>query len=198
MSRRYFNAMKISVSKLAAVFALAGAALAVAPAHAQVNPELLGTFKAWEAYTYKEGKSAVCFMLGRPKSTAAFRNGKSIKNVKRGDIYILVTHRPAQNSVNVVSINAGYPYKLGSKVKIRVDKKKAYQMFTADDKALKEGAANDTAWARDDTDQALVKAMRAGNRLRVTGTSRRGTETRDTYSLSGFTAAHKAINKACK
>jgi hypothetical protein len=31
----------------------------------------------------------------------------------------------------------------------------------------------------------------------VEGRSKRGTQTRDRYSLSGFTAAHAAISKAC-
>ena len=39
---------------------------------------------------------------------------------------------------------------------------------------------------------------RAGAEMVVTGTSWRGTETRDTYSLSGFSAAHKAISTACR
>jgi invasion protein IalB len=190
--------MRSVLTKVALLFGLCGLVLPSTLAQAQTTPKLLGTHNAWEAYTYKEGDNTVCFILGRPKSMAAFRGGKQVKNVQRGEIYVLVTHRPAQNSRNVVSINAGYPFKLGSKVSVQIDKNKAYQMFTADEKALKEGAANDTAWARDDTDAALVKAMRAGNSMRVTGTSRRGTETRDTYSLSGFTAAHQAIDKACQ
>jgi hypothetical protein len=44
----------------------------------------------------------------------------------------------------------------------------------------------------------MVKGMRAGNAMIMEGTSSRDTKTRDTYSLGGFTAAHNAINKACK
>jgi hypothetical protein len=55
-----------------------------------------------------------------------------------------------------------------------------------------------TAWSRDARgDAALVKAMRAGKSMIVTGVSGRGTATKDRYSLAGFTAAHKAINKSC-
>ena len=198
MSRRYFTAMKRVLLNAALLAGLCGMVLSSTLAQAQSTPKLLATHNAWEAYTYKEGKDTVCFMLSRPSNTAAYHGGKQVKNVNRDEIYILVTHRPAQNSRNVVSINVGYPFKLGSKVSVHIDKNKTYQMFTADEKALKEGAANNTAWARDDTDQALVKAMQAGNSMRVVGTSRRGTETRDTYSLSGFTAAHAAIDKACK
>ena len=58
---------------------------------------------------------------------------------------------------------------------------------------------DDTAWARDAaSDSAMVKAMIRGNTMVIRGTSNRGTVTTDTYSLSGFTAAHNAINKACR
>jgi hypothetical protein len=39
--------------------------------------------------------------------------------------------------------------------------------------------------------------MRAGRTMIVKGVSSKDTETTDTYSLLGFTAAHNAINDAC-
>ncbi len=39
--------------------------------------------------------------------------------------------------------------------------------------------------------------MKAGSNLVVKASSSRGTDTTDTYSLSGFTAAYNAISKAC-
>ncbi|MFO1113388.1 MAG: invasion associated locus B family protein [Rhodospirillales bacterium] len=46
-------------------------------------------------------------------------------------------------------------------------------------------------------DRAIVAAMKAGQKMTVRGTSARGTITTDTYSLSGFSAALAAIDKAC-
>ncbi len=43
----------------------------------------------------------------------------------------------------------------------------------------------------------MVQAMRRGRKMVVRGLSTRGTKTVDTYQLAGFTAAHKAIGKAC-
>jgi len=128
--------MKPVPTTAALLLGLCGLVLSSTLAQAQTTPKLLGTHKAWEAYTYAEGESTVCFMLGRPQSMAAFRGGKGVKNVNRGEVYILVTHRPAQQSRNVVSINAGYPYKLGSKVTVSVDKDKNYEMFTAAHQAI--------------------------------------------------------------
>ena len=48
------------------------------------------------------------------------------------------------------------------------------------------------------TDKKIVTAMKAGKSLKVKGTSWRGTQTVDTYSLAGISAALAAIDKACK
>ncbi|MCK5295344.1 MAG: hypothetical protein KAJ75_00510 [Alphaproteobacteria bacterium] len=109
------------------------------------------------------------------------------KYKKRGDIFTIVTHRLAEKSFDVVSIVAGYPYLKNSKVKLIIGNK-TFSLFTHDS----------TAWAHDNsTDATIVKAMINGNKMIVKGSSSRKTKTKDTYSLSGFTAAHKAINKAC-
>ena len=61
-----------------------------------------------------------------------------------------------------------------------------------------QAAAQFTAWSNTPADDAkLVEAMRKGGKLTVKGVSSRGTETVDQFSLSGFTAAMKAISDAC-
>ena len=44
----------------------------------------------------------------------------------------------------------------------------------------------------------MIDAMRKGSSLTVRGTSARGTEITDTYSLLGFSKAYQAIGAACK
>jgi hypothetical protein len=39
--------------------------------------------------------------------------------------------------------------------------------------------------------------MRRGSTMTVTGMSSKGTQTTDTFSLSGFSKAYEAIGKAC-
>ena len=56
-----------------------------------------------------------------------------------------------------------------------------------------------SAWVKENADEVrLVEAMRRGSRLIVTGTSTRGTDTRDSYSLSGVSAALDKIHAECK
>ena len=43
----------------------------------------------------------------------------------------------------------------------------------------------------------IIEAMKKGNILIAEGTSNRGTETKDTYSLLGFTKAFKKVKDVC-
>ena len=140
----------------------------------------LGTFKAWSAMSFDEDKKTVCMMWSQPEKAEG-------KYKKRGEIFVFVTHRPSDREMNKLSFEIGYTFKESSKVHVTIDGR-AYALYT-------DGS---TAWnyePKDDT--RMVKAMRAGRTMIMEGTSSRGTRTRDTYSLSGFTAAHNAINKAC-
>lgn len=141
---------------------------------------LLKQPRHWAAFIIKESGGTACYMVGRPISTKP-------KNVKRGKVWILITHRPYSKSRNVISVFAGYPYKPNSDAKVTIDDK-SYSLFTKDE----------TAWTKStSTDATMVEAMRAGRRLTVEGLSKRGTKTTDRFSLKGFTRAHDAIGKAC-
>ncbi len=143
--------------------------------------QTLGSFGDWDAFTEREGKNLICYMASA--ATKARGNYK-----KRGKTYIIVTHRPAEKSTNVVSVEAGYTYKKDSEVEIVIGKDTT-KLFTS----------KTTAFAYDSkSDDALVKKMIRGAGMTVKGTSLRGTLTTDTYSLKGFTAAYKAISAACK
>ncbi len=157
---------------------LAAGFVAAAPALAE-EPQSIGEFGDWEAATFKNDGDAGCFMTSNPtKSEGKYSN--------RGKVYALITHRPAGNALNVVTIVAGYTYKEGSEVTVSIADQ-SFNLFTE----------QGSAWARDEDDAKLVAAMRIGNSMIVQGTSTRGTLTTDTFSLRGFTKAHGAISEAC-
>ncbi|MBI3452354.1 MAG: hypothetical protein HY057_05880 [Rhodospirillales bacterium] len=166
---------------------IAGVVLAAAlPAAAQPAPKPLGTFEAWTAAEYAERGAKACYMLARPEKSETKPPG-----AKRGAILLIVTHRPAEKRRDEVTFESGYPLKDGSTVTVEIDRKK-FELFTRTDIAL------ESAWATDAAaDKALVEAMRAGNTMVVKGVSSRGTETIDTFSLSGFAKAHGEIGKTC-
>jgi invasion protein IalB len=162
------------------LFALSLAALwpaTVALAAPQQKP--LGTFGDWAAVA-DGGDKRLCYIGSAPKKAEG-------KYTTRGDAHVLVTHRPADKVKGEVSVSAGYPYKEGKDAEADIDGKK-FKLFTR----------GENAWAYDAAeDRAMVAAMKAGKQLIVRGTSSRGTATTDTYSLSGFSAALAAIDKAC-
>lgn len=146
------------------------------------GPELIGEYDDWTAYSYRDGKGVVCYMASTPKKDEG-------KYSKRGDIYVTITHRPGEKSFDVVNFVAGYTYKNGSNVTVKIGKDVFGRFFTDGDKA----------WGVDDkADRELVAAMKRGQRMIVDGVSSKGTVTKDTYSLKGFTGAYKAISSKCK
>jgi hypothetical protein len=144
------------------------------------EPRLLGEYGDWKAYVFMENNNKVCYMVSQPKKDEGNYS-------KRGDIFALITHRPAENSRNVFSYIAGYAYHAGSEVTVKVNNQ-TFKLFTQDD----------SAWAPDqNTDNKLADAIKRGNALVVQGTSSRGTLTTDTYGLKGSSSAHKAISDEC-
>lgn len=149
-------------------------------ASAAGDPELLGTFDHWTAFSYSDGGTKICYVASEPTKAEG-------KYTSRGDIIALVTHNPSDKTFDVVSFVAGYAYKPDSSVLVNIGGKK-FELFTHEDRA----------WAPDEAmDKALVGEMKRGSRMVVVGTSNRGTRTTDTYSLIGFTKAYQKIAAAC-
>jgi hypothetical protein len=165
---------------IALAFAVTAAgAFVVAPVRAQ-EVQYLGSHRDWHTFTFTENGSQVCYMASKPTKEEG-------NYTSRGDVFLMVTHRPGDGSSNVVSIITGYTYQSGSAVRATIGDR-TFEMFTD----------QDTAWARDgETDQAMVDAMKAGVNMVARGTSSRGTLTTDTYSLLGFTSAYQEIGEAC-
>lgn len=166
-----------------AALVLAGPLMAATAATAEAaDPRLLGTFKDWNAFAFEESGQKVCYMSSQPRK-------KEPAAAKRGDVYVLVTHRPAEKALDVVSFIVGYPFRKDSDTTVEVGGK-TFKLFTD----------GETAWARDaETDKAVTAAMRdaKGKPMIVKGTSARGTRTTDHYSTDGVAQAYDAINQAC-
>ena len=135
----------------------------------------------WQAIKELENGKPVCVMSAEPQKSEG-------KYTQRGTALVIISHRPKENRIGEVGFQAGYTFKPKSEPTATIDGKTTFKLFTQ----------GGHAWALDaKADQALVAAMRAGGILVLKGVSSRGTETTDTYSLQGFTAALKAINTAC-
>ena len=167
-----------TIDRIFIVLLLCILAGADSPALAEIS---LGKHADWEAFKERENGKLVCYMGAVPTKSQG-------KYTKRGRTFLLITHRPAEKSKNVISLQAGYTFEKTSEVELAIGET-SFKLFTDEQWAF----AADTA-----TDSELVKSMIGGAALIVRGLSSRGTQTTDTYSLKGFTAAYKAIGKACK
>lgn len=163
--------------------ALAGAA---APAAAQQVASRVAAHQSWSVFT-ADVNGKVCWIVSEPTSSKAFKGGKQVK-VNRGDIYMMVSVRPGQGVTGEVSVVSGYPYKAGSEVKAEIGSD-SFAMFTKGENAWLEGP---------EVDSRMIAAMKRGITADVTGVSSRDTQTVDTFSLRGFTAAVEEAQKRCQ
>ncbi len=152
-----------------------------APALAQEGATQLGTFRSWTAWKGRDGNGEMCFIASTPQASEP-------AGVNRSAISFLIITRKGLGTRNEVQTLIGYPFNTtDSKASASIDGK-TFTMVT-------EGEA---AWLSSMQDEpAFVTALKAGSQLVVKGTSQRGTNTTDTYSLSGVTAAMGEIDKAC-
>jgi len=137
----------------------------------------LGKFGDWGAFAYSGKGGKVCYAVGKPKHSLG-------SSKVRNEVYLTITHRPADKSFDVVSVTAGYAFKKDAAAELDIGGAK-FDLYTTED----------TAWARDD--KAVVQALLKGKSVVVHGMPAKGDPTADTYSLDGFVQAHTEIGKAC-
>ena len=155
-----------------------------APAVAADPPQFLGTFHDWSAYMRGNGDGRVCYALSEPHS-------KEPARAKRDPVYMLINDWPGRRSKGEAEVVPGYPYREGSNVTVQIGASK-YAFFTKN-----EGSAGG-AWVLNPDDATkLLTAMETGVTAIVTGTSRRGTLTRDIYGLAGLADALAKVHQAC-
>jgi len=160
-------------------------ALAATSTYAQESTNRVATKTDWSVFTENEPKE--CWGVSSPKETVNSRDGQPV-SVRRGDILLFVTFRPGAGARGEVSFTGGYPFANGSTVKVEIDGQ-SYDLF----------ADGEWAWpASADADAALLTAMKRGATAVLTGASGRGTQTRDTFSLRGFTAAMQEAETRCQ
>jgi len=143
--------------------------------------------KDWSVFQAGAEGQRICWIVSKPTTWSAYRGGKKVE-VNRGDIFLMVSIRPADNVVNELSFLGGYPFKPGSKVEVKVGSD-TFTMFTEGENAWAPSPSEDTT---------IINAFKRGANATIEGESSRGTKTVDTFSLSGFTAALDSASGLCK
>ena len=157
--------------------------LAAAPAMADA-PLQLGVFQSWTAFVNGTGDSKSCYVIARPQSSEPAK-------IKRDPIAFLITDWPARKAKAEPEAVPGYQFKDGSVASAQVGADK-FDFFTKND------GGQGGAWVQKTVDEArLVSALRSNGQMVVTGISKRGTMTHDTYALGGISDALDKIHAAC-
>ena len=138
----------------------------------------------WSVFV--EDNPTECWGVATPKETVNTREGRVVA-ATRGQILLMVFYRPSAEAKGQVAFTGGYPFKSGSTVNLNISGNE-FELFT-------EG---EWAWPASATDDSkIVTAMKRGADAVVTGVSGRGTITKDTFSLLGFTAAVEDAEGRC-
>ncbi len=172
--------MILKPASLAAGLALA---LISGPSLAQESTNNVANTSDWSVFV--DGTPKECWGVSSPKETVNTKDGKPA-SVRRGDILLFVTFR-AGGAQGEISFSGGYPFAGGSTVKLEVGGK-GFDLFT------------DGEWAWPGTpedDAAILAALKAGADAKLSGRSGKGTQTEDTFSLLGFSAAMDEAAKRC-
>ena len=140
----------------------------------------IGKFKDWEAMVVIEATGKVCFAQSSPILQAPKSNKRDAK--------LFIAFRPAEKIINEVSVTAGYEFNKNNSITAASGKNK----FKFD---IKEQGF---AWIADTKiEYRMIKRMKKGSRIMITGYNQKGSQTIDHYSLLGFTKAYNASKKAC-
>ena len=144
------------------------------------NLKKVGKFKDWEVMVVSETSGKVCFAQSIPVLQAPKKNKR--------DARLFVTFRPGEKISNEISTTSGYEFNKNNSVlatsgnnKFKFDiKQQGFAWMTSNKK-----------------EKIMVKVMKKGSRIMVTGYNSKGSQTIDHYSLLGFTKAYSAAKKAC-
>ncbi|WP_170525710.1 invasion associated locus B family protein [Ruegeria arenilitoris] len=175
--------MKTMLARVCAGLCVAGMAT-TAIAQQATSTNRVSAQTDWSVFV--EDDPTECWSVSAPKETVNTRGGRVV-SVRRSDILLFVFYRPNAEVKGQVTFTGGYPFAPGSTVNLEIDGSE-FELFT-------EG---EWAWPASATDDAkIVTAMKRGTEAVLTARSERGTQTKDTFSLLGFTAAIEDAEKRC-
>ena len=141
----------------------------------------IGKFKDWETMTLNEAGEKVCFAQTKPILQAPKSNKREAK--------LFVTFRPSEKITDEISVTPGYEFNknnsvtaVSGKYKFKFDIKQSGFAWIADNKI----------------EVKMVRQMKRGSRIMITGYNQKGSQTIDHYSLLGFTKAYEAAKTTCR
>ncbi|EDM31653.1 hypothetical protein RTM1035_20051 [Roseovarius sp. TM1035] len=166
--------------------AIAVAMLITPAAQAQsTSTNQVATSTAWSVFEDSDPRE--CWAVSAPTESVNTKDGRVVA-VRRGDVLLMTFFRPGAGVQGQITFTGGYPFAGGSTVNLNIGGTQ-FELFT-------EG---EWAWpASTEDDAQVLAAMKRGADAVLTARSGRGTVTKDTFSLLGYTAAVEEAEKRCK
>ena len=140
----------------------------------------VGKFKDWEVVKLNNNSEIICYAQTKP----VLQSPKS----KQREARLFVSFRPNDKISDEISITSGYEFNNQNSVLATSGKSKYKFDITQDN----------FAWiASNKIEKKMIKTMKRGSRIMITGYNQSGSQTIDHYSLLGFTKAYNAAKKSC-
>jgi len=141
----------------------------------------IGKFKDWEVMVVSDATGKICFAQSSPVLQTPKKNKR--------DARLFITFRPSEKIANEISATAGYEFNKNNTVlatsgnnKFKFDiKQQGFAWMTSNKK-----------------EKIMIKVMKKGSRIMLTGYNEKGSQTIDHYSLLGFTKAYNKAKDSCK
>ena len=140
----------------------------------------IGKFKDWETLVLVKDSGLTCFVQTKP----VLQSPKTNKREAR----LFVSFRPSDKVTDEISTTSGYEFNIQNKILATSGKKKYVFDISKDS----------FAWiSNNKVEKKMIKTMKKGSRIMVTGYNKSGSQTIDHYSLLGFTKAYNTAKKSC-
>ena len=135
----------------------------------------IGKFKDWEAVIHLNGSEKTCFAQTKPILQSPKKKDREAR--------LFVSFRPKDKITDEISITSSYLYNKQNSITATSGKRK-YKFDIVQE---------NFAWIADNKiEKKMIKTMKKGSRIMVTGYNKSGSQTIDHYSLMGFSKAYGA------
>ena len=140
----------------------------------------VGKFKDWETIVVKSEGELLCFAQTKPVLQSPKNNPREAR--------LFVSFRPNEKILDELSITPGYDF----------NKKNSIIAKSGNNKYKFDISQDSFAWIADNKqEKKMIRTMKKGSRIMITGYNQKGSQTIDHYSLLGFSKAYGAAKKSC-
>ena len=146
----------------------------------------------WCVFVTKKSENR-CYIASQALEMKAYRNGELLANVNRERGILLINVEKGDKGSTYATYDAGYPLRKNGHVELIVGGK-VFRLYPDPEAS---GSQAEFAWHIEEDDKKIIDSLKTGNKVTIEAISRRGTKTKDTFSLIGLTAAITETKKLC-